>query len=126
MQSRHCCRNSLERSFVIRRDVWLIFIISMFIEILVFIANSVDLDQTPRSVVSGHGLHCFFFLLFFFNVPFMGQQVQMGLRRRVLRCLVMVYTVVFFFQCPFYGTAGTNGFKQNLCIFTAAYRINFL
>ena len=29
-----------------------------FIEILVFDANSVDPDQTPRSAASDQGLHC--------------------------------------------------------------------
>ena len=40
--------NSLDRSISIRRGLWLVLIISMFIEIPVFNANSVDPDQTPR------------------------------------------------------------------------------
>ena len=39
--------NSLDRSISYRRGVWLLFIITMFIEIYVFNAHSVDPDQTP-------------------------------------------------------------------------------
>ena len=40
------------------RCIWLVFIIIIFIEILVFNVNSVDPDQTPRSTASDLGLHC--------------------------------------------------------------------
>ena len=37
----------------------LIFIITLlFLEILAFNANSVDLDKTPYCAASEHGLHC--------------------------------------------------------------------
>ena len=48
-----------DRSISNARDVWLVLIIPCFIEIPVFKANSVDLDQTPRSAASDLGLHCF-------------------------------------------------------------------
>ena len=51
-------QNSLDRPIFDRKGVWLIFIIQCFIEILVFSANNVDPDQTPRSAASDHGLHC--------------------------------------------------------------------
>ena len=38
--------NSLDRSIPIRRGLWLVLIISMFIEIPVFNANSVDSGST--------------------------------------------------------------------------------
>ena len=44
------------------------FIINILIAIPVFNANSVDPDQTPRSVASDLGLHC----LPMSNVPFLG------------------------------------------------------
>ena len=44
-------------TYLQKRGVWLVFNIAMFIEILVFDANSVDPDQTPRSAVSDLGLH---------------------------------------------------------------------
>ena len=50
--------NSLDRSISNREGVLSVFIITMFIEIPVLIANSVDLDQTPRSAASDPGLHC--------------------------------------------------------------------
>ena len=37
--------------------MWLVFIISCFVEISEINANSVDPDQTPRSAVSNLGLH---------------------------------------------------------------------
>ena len=40
------------------KGVWLVFNNIIFIEIPVFNANSVDPDQTPRSVASDLGLHC--------------------------------------------------------------------
>ena len=43
---------SLDRSISNRRSIWLVFIITMFIEISVFNAKSVDSDQTPHSTVS--------------------------------------------------------------------------
>ena len=50
--------NSLDKFISTRRGVWLIFIITMIIEIPVYNANSVDPDQTPQSVASDLGLHC--------------------------------------------------------------------
>ena len=50
--------NSLDRSIFYRRGVWLVIIIIMFVEIPERNANSVDPDQTPRSVASDLGLHC--------------------------------------------------------------------
>ena len=47
-----------DRSISNRRDVWLVLIIIVFIAIPVSNANSVDPDQTPRSVASDLGLHC--------------------------------------------------------------------
>ena len=52
-----CYANSLDRSFSNRRVVWLVFIITKFIENPVFNANSVEPDQTPRSAASDLGLH---------------------------------------------------------------------
>ena len=49
-----CLETSLSNS----RDVRLFLLSPCFIEILVFNANSVDPDQTPRSVASDLGLHC--------------------------------------------------------------------
>ena len=40
------------------RGVSLVLLLPCFIEILVFNANSVDPDQTPRSAASDLGLHC--------------------------------------------------------------------
>ena len=40
------------------KGVWLVFIISCFVEISEFNAVSVDIDQTPRSAASDLGLHC--------------------------------------------------------------------
>ena len=51
-----CYLNSLDKSFSNRRDVCCI--ITMFINIAVFNKNSVDLDQTPRSVASDLSIHC--------------------------------------------------------------------
>ena len=50
--------NSLDRSILNIRGVWLVFIIPCFIEIHVFNANSVDPDQTPQNAASDLGLHC--------------------------------------------------------------------
>ena len=50
--------NSLDRSISYIRSVWLAFIITMFVEISELNANSVDPDQTPRSVAFDLGLHC--------------------------------------------------------------------
>ena len=58
--------HSLDRSISNIRDVWLVFIIAMFIEIPVFNANSADPDQTPQNAASDLGLQMFA------NVPFMG------------------------------------------------------
>ena len=43
--------NSLNQSISHKRGVWLVFIITMLLEISVFNANSIDSDQTPRSAV---------------------------------------------------------------------------
>ena len=51
-------QNYLGRSISKRSDVKLIFILTMFIEIHVLNANSVNLDQTPRSAESDQSLHC--------------------------------------------------------------------
>ena len=48
---------SLDRTISNRRGVWLVFI-TIFIEICMFDANSVDPDQTLRSAASELGLHC--------------------------------------------------------------------
>ena len=51
--------NFLEKSISNGRGVWIVsFICPCFIEIPVLNANSVDPDQTPRSVASDLGLHC--------------------------------------------------------------------
>ena len=51
--------HSSDRSIPNISDVWSVFIITLFIEIFcIFNANSVDPDQTPRSVASDLGLHC--------------------------------------------------------------------
>ena len=55
MPSGLCCLNSLDMSFSNRRVV--VFILC-FIELPVFNVNSLDLDQTPRSVASDIGPHC--------------------------------------------------------------------
>ena len=41
-----------------RRDVWLVIIITMFLEISVVNANCINPDQTPRSAASDLGQHC--------------------------------------------------------------------
>ena len=46
--------NPLDQCISKKRGVWVILLLPCFIEILVLYANSVDQDQTPRSV----GLHC--------------------------------------------------------------------
>ena len=52
-------RHSSDRSIFIMRGVWLVFIITMFYRnSYTKTANSVDSDQTPRSVASDLGLHC--------------------------------------------------------------------
>ena len=68
MWSRLFYHNSLDMSKFYIRCVWLIFINTISVEVSVFYANSVDPDQTPHSVASDLGLHCFA------NVPFMGSQ----------------------------------------------------
>ena len=47
--------NCLDMSISNRRGVWVVFIIAMFNEISVLNTNSVDPDQTPRSVGSDLG-----------------------------------------------------------------------
>ena len=49
--------NPLDRSISYIKGIWLVFIIIIFVEISEFNANSVDPDQTPRSVASDLGLH---------------------------------------------------------------------
>ena len=48
---------SLNRSISYIRSVWLVFIVTTFVEISIFNANSVDPDQMPHSVASVLGLH---------------------------------------------------------------------
>ena len=50
--------NSLDCSISIILGVWLVLIITIFLEIPVCNANGVDKDQTPRSTASDLGLHC--------------------------------------------------------------------
>ena len=50
--------NTLDSFICYIRGVWLVFIISCFVEISELNANSVDPDQTPRSAASDLGLHC--------------------------------------------------------------------
>ena len=50
--------NILYRSIASRRGVWVVFIIMVFVDIPVVNVNSVDSDQTLRSVASDLGLHC--------------------------------------------------------------------
>ena len=40
------------------RAVWLAFVATMFYEVPVFHANSVEIDQTPRYTASDLGLRC--------------------------------------------------------------------
>ena len=57
--------NSLGGSISYIRGVWFL-LLSCFVEISEFKANSVDPDQTPHSVASDLGLYCF-------QCPFMGR-----------------------------------------------------
>ena len=50
--------NSLDQFISSLRGVWLVLIITMFFEMSVVNANSVDPDQTPHSAASDLGLHC--------------------------------------------------------------------
>ena len=50
--------NSLNRSISYKRGVKLFLLLQCFIEIIVFSANNVDPDQTPRSAASDLALHC--------------------------------------------------------------------
>ena len=52
------CLYYLARSISNRKGVKLFFIITMFIEIHILYANSVNPDQTPHSAASDLGLHC--------------------------------------------------------------------
>ena len=49
--------NSLDRFISYMRGVWVVLLLPCFVEISKFNANSVDPDQTPRSVASDLGLH---------------------------------------------------------------------
>ena len=49
---------SLDRSISYIRGVWLVLLLSLFVEISELSANSVDPDQTPRSAASDLGIHC--------------------------------------------------------------------
>ena len=60
-------RHFADRSFSNVRGIWLLFNNTMFIEIPVFDANSVDPDKTPHSAASDLGPHCFA------NILFMGR-----------------------------------------------------
>ena len=50
--------NYLDRSISNSRGVWLVFLLSLFIEIPVLTSNNVDHDQTPQNAASDLGLHC--------------------------------------------------------------------
>ena len=53
--------NSLDKFISYTMGVWLVFIIvilSCFVELSELNSNSVDSDQTPRSAASGLGLNC--------------------------------------------------------------------
>ena len=50
--------HSSDRSICNTKGVWLISIITIFIESPVFNANCVNPDRTPRSAASDLGLHC--------------------------------------------------------------------
>ena len=50
--------NSLDRSISNIRGVWLVLLLSCFVDISEHNANSVNHDQMPHSVVSDLGLHC--------------------------------------------------------------------
>ena len=54
----HLCHDSSIITISSRRSIKLTCIITMFIEIHVLNANSVDHDQMLRSAASGLGLHC--------------------------------------------------------------------
>ena len=74
----HLCRedsyhNYLGRSISYIRGIWLVLLLSCFVEISELNANSVDPDQTPRFAVSDLGLHCF-------QCPFDGTLGLNGLR----------------------------------------------
>ena len=73
VEVKHCCRchlfnpfmpsgffylNSLNMFISYIRGVWLVLLLSCFIEISELNANSVDYDQTPHSAASDLGLHC--------------------------------------------------------------------
>ena len=49
---------SLDRFISKRRGVWLVLLLSYFLEISELKANSVVPDQTPRSAASDQELHC--------------------------------------------------------------------
>ena len=58
--------NSLERSISYVRSVWLVLLLLVLlcsVEISELNANSVNPDQTPRSVASDLGIHCFLMCL---------------------------------------------------------------
>ena len=50
--------NSLDRFISNRRSVWLVLMITIFVEFLVFNSKSVEPNQTPRSAASDLYLHC--------------------------------------------------------------------
>ena len=49
--------NSWDRSISYITGVWLVIIVTIFIEIPVFNTNSVDPDQTPQNAASDLGLY---------------------------------------------------------------------
>ena len=53
-----CYLNNMNGSFLNRRGVWFVLLLSCFIKNPVLNVNSVDSDQTPRSAASDLGLHC--------------------------------------------------------------------
>ena len=50
-------RGSLRRSIYYTRGVWLVLVLSCFVKTSELLANSVDPDETSRSVASDLGLH---------------------------------------------------------------------
>ena len=58
MPSAFFYNNSLGRSLSYIRGVWLVLLLSCYVEVSELNANSIDPDQRPRSVASDLGLHC--------------------------------------------------------------------
>ena len=72
MPNKNFYLDSLDRSISNRRGVWLFLLLPCFIETPLFNANSIDPDQTPRSVASDlelHGLQIPFYGTLGINIP---------------------------------------------------------